>query len=56
MSIYVKYPSKKEMPSRLARKGNRNKVFQANKRASKELHTKQALARQARLESELPTD
>jgi hypothetical protein len=49
--MYTKYPNKKEMPSRLARKGNRNKVFQANRQASKKLRALRAQKRQAQAES-----
>ena len=49
--LMTKYPDSKEMPSRLSRKGNRNKVFQANKTESKKRRELRIQKRREQLES-----
>lgn len=42
MPLYTKYPNSKETPSRLSRKGSRNKIFQANKMANRKQKSERA--------------
>jgi hypothetical protein len=48
----MKYPNEKEVPNRKTRKGERAKIYLANKAAAKKLRKARDEAKQARLEAQ----
>ena len=52
MPNYMKYPNEKEVPNRKTRKGERAKIYLANKAAAKKLRKARDEAKQARLEAQ----
>jgi hypothetical protein len=55
MPNYTKYPTEKDTPNRKTRKGERAKVFLANKEANRKLQRARKAAREALLEAQEET-
>jgi hypothetical protein len=55
MPNYTKYPNEKEVPNRKTRKGERAKIFLANKAASRKLRKARQEARQTALDAQEET-
>ena len=55
MPNYTKYPNEKEVPNRKTRKGDRTRVYLANKGAAKKLRKARQEAREAALAAQEET-